>query len=204
MVTLIANLLSVIESFWKSILRSYNLTHKHDTTKFSNMVWISEAHRLNCQMIISWKKVSQLTRSYWLSYIVNNVVLCCCFLHCRSYFYQLYMLAHDLWDEKYETYGQFVGFKDLLNKAFCMQSHPKMWIILRITACRQHFSHKLTHSCTHLLILTVFEGYSVYSERKLFPFDFKCSAILRLQIFSTVWCKLQVLANLVYCTGYYM
>ena len=83
-----------------------------------------------------------------------------------------------------------------------MQSHPKMCIILWITACRQHFSHKLTHSCTHLLILTLFEGCLVYSERKSFPLNFKCSAILRLQIFSTVYvCQLQVLANLVYCTG---
>ena len=82
-----------------------------------------------------------------------------------------------------------------------MQSHPKMGIILLITACRQHFSHKLTHSCTRLLILTLFEGYLVYSERKSFPFYFKCSAILRLQIFSTVCCQLQVLANLVYGTG---
>ena len=81
-----------------------------------------------------------------------------------------------------------------------MQSHPKMLIILQITACRQHFSlsHKLTHSCTHLLILTVFEGCLAYSERKSFPFNFKCGAISRLQIFSTVWCQLQVLANLEY------
>ena len=81
-----------------------------------------------------------------------------------------------------------------------MQSHQKMRIILQITACRQHFSHKLTHSCTHLLILTLFEVCLVYSERKSFSFNFKCSAILRLQIFSTVCCQLQVLANLVYCT----
>ena len=66
-------------------------------------------------MIVSWKKVSQLTRSYWFSYIVDNVVLCCCFLHCQSYLQQLYMFAHDLWNEKYdETDGEFVGFKDLL------------------------------------------------------------------------------------------
>ena len=26
------------------------------------------------------------------------------------------MLAHDILNEKYETYGQFVGFKDLLIK----------------------------------------------------------------------------------------
>ena len=82
-----------------------------------------------------------------------------------------------------------------------MQSHPKMCILLRITACRQHFSHNLTHFCTHLLILTMFKGCLVYSERKSFPFNFKCSVILRLQIFSTVCCQLQVLANLVYCTG---
>ena len=56
MVTLIANLLSVIESFWKSIFRSYNLNHKHDTTKLSNMVWISEAHRLSCQWLSAEKK----------------------------------------------------------------------------------------------------------------------------------------------------
>ena len=73
-----------------------------------------------------------------------------------------------------------------------MQSHPK--IILRITACRQHFSQKLIHSCTHLLILSLVEGCLVYSERKSFPFNFKCSAILRLQIFSTVCCQFQVLA----------
>ena len=85
------------------------------------------------------------------------------------------MLAHDLWNEKDNTYG--------------------------VTACRQHFSHKLTHSCTHLLILTVFEDCLVYSERKSFEFNFKCSAILRLQIFSTVCCQLHVLANLVNCTG---
>ena len=36
------------------------------------------------------------------------------------------MFAHDLWNKKYEIYGQFVGFKDLLIKAYCMQSHPKM------------------------------------------------------------------------------
>ena len=78
-----------------------------------------------------------------------------------------------------------------------MQSHPKMWIILQITACRTDLSHKLTHSCTHLLVLTLRAGCLVYSERKSFPFNFKCSAILRLQIFSTVCCKLQVLANLI-------
>ena len=76
-----------------------------------------------------------------------------------------------------------------------------MRIILRITACRQRVSHKLTHSCTHLLILTLFAGCLVYSERKSFQLNFKCSAILRLQMFSTVCCQLQVLANLVYCTG---
>ena len=27
------------------------------------------------------------------------------------------MLVHDLKNEKYDTYGQFVGFKDLRNKA---------------------------------------------------------------------------------------
>ena len=71
---------------------------------------------------------------------------------------------------------------------------------MRITACRQHFSHKLTHSCklthssTHLLILTLFEGCLVYNEKKSFPFNLKCSAILRLQIFSTytMYCMLPV------------
>ena len=82
-----------------------------------------------------------------------------------------------------------------------LDAEPPDNVILRIIACRQHFSHKLTHSCTHLLIVTLFEGCLVYSERISFPFNFKCSAILRLQIFSTVWCQLQVLANLVYCTG---
>ena len=81
MVTLIANLLSCSKSFLMSIFRSFNFKHKHNLLKFSNMVWISKTHRLNCRMIVCWKS-SFTANTQLLAFLHFYRVVFCVLLFC--------------------------------------------------------------------------------------------------------------------------
>ena len=162
MIILIAKLLSAVSLYFQVHFEElfWAFNHRHDSPKFSNMVWISETHRFNCRMRVCWKS-SVTTNKQLLPFSHCSQGSFCVLLYLHSqivlkYLSHWYMFTHSLWNDSMRimTIAVVCWVKDLLSKDYCMQSHQKVLTILRTTACRQRFSHKLTH----LLILTLFEG----------------------------------------------
>ena len=114
------------------------------------MVWISETHRLNCWMSVCWKRSAKIhpqllaflhysqESSFFFPFCTFGSCWAICntdtCLHMRSKRLMISLLVSKIYWISLIVYAK----------------QSKLRAILQTTARKHNFSHKLTHSCTHI------------------------------------------------------